>query len=321
MIFLVKNLKVLLCIIFVLLISYVQAQSSGIKFVRNEDKSVTFSYFKKNPGSLFVVLKLTELENTIQGVVKTSVYGHGGKLVTLHPTYKDKQIGFSYSPKTIKTFLGDIDAKPDLEFKYILPLRNVRNVGVIDLDYKFKKEPNPTYTGRVWYEFEAKPNDTVFAVRKGIVVSLKNGKRLINLKKPRARKELSTIVVEHEDGTLSRYKFLMLDELKVGVGDVVYPSSPLGVVSVMGKEQNGELHLSISHLSEDVKDMDFFNNKYENQNVIYDLYNYLNVFFYVNSDEVLKLEKGKSYIAFCNEAIIEFEMSNKEKKHRRKSLK
>ena len=107
----------------------------------------------------------------------------------------------------------------------------------------------------------------------------------------------------------------------VQVGDIVNPLTPIALVNIVDKEQKGRLYLSIFHLSEGVKDMDFFNKKYEGQKVTYDLYNYLNVFFYVNSNEVLKLEKGKSYSSFYKDAIIELEMSNREKKHWRKGLK
>ena len=141
---------------------------------------------------------------------------------------------------------------------------------------------------------------------------------MINLKTQGLKKTQSSIIIEHEDGTMAKYKFLMFDEFKVGLGEVVYPSTPLGLVGVNANQQKGQLHFSIGYLKKSAKDIDYFKDKYKGGHVIYDIFNYVNAWFYVNDNQVLKLETDKSYYTFYNDEIVTFEMTKREKKRWKK---
>lgn len=313
--FLTEGLRVVLVVVFVAQCSFLKAQSSGIKFVRNKDKSVTFSYSKNSPGSLFVVFKLTDLKNTTEGIIKTSVYGHGGQLTTLHPTYKDERIDFSYSPKTIKTFLGDIDAKPDLDFKYVLPVKHAKKVEL--LNFNSLNTIGRYGTNKTFYQFDIESNDTVFSARKGVVVQIKHGEKLVSLNKKgiKSKEKASYVVVEHEDGTLAKYSNILTKSYLVKVGDTVFPTSPLAVVEEVNGKKSAELIFSVYHLSEHAKEMDFFiKEAYKAKREILHLYAHINPSFYITENQVSKLVSGHSYSTFYNNDIVTFEMTKREKK-------
>ena len=79
------------------------------------------------------------------------------------------------------------------------------------------------------YRFYTKDEDTVTAVRKGIVVEVKDlygGETAANIAYKSA---LNVITVEHADGTYARYEGLKQGSIVVKPGQLVYPGTVLGV--------------------------------------------------------------------------------------------
>lgn len=306
-----KNLLTIVFVICLFQINYAQTNKPGISFKRNDDKSVTFTYMKNSPGSVYIILKFTQLTNSSDDIVKATISGYRNTLTTLRPIDPKQGIGFAYGYTTL---VGNVKADPDLEFKYILPFKNGKNVKVKNLSYLGKMFGNSEPKNFKAFQFLTEPNDTVFAIRKGIVVSVKDGYKADDEYEFSYKSEANSITVEHEDGTLANYDVLKDNSFMVGIGDTVYPSTPLALAGTYDKEENSQLRLSIFYLDKNVKKLDYDQLKKENLTNQTHFYIYLDPLFYSNQNDKLKLEAGKTYTAICNDNIIELEMSNKEKK-------
>lgn len=164
----------LICLFIFSQFFYGQTVSRGVTTERHDNKSVTFSYVNDIPGSVYVVLKFNQLTNSSSDVIKQTIKGYGGELVTLQPNNLKEHISFSYSYRTLR---GDVNAKPDTTFKYILPFKNGRNIKVRELSYLGKRFGGTEPKNWQSFQFLAKPNDTVYAIRKGLVVSIKDGEK------------------------------------------------------------------------------------------------------------------------------------------------
>ena len=309
-----KSTKKLLPLVFVFSlfqIGHTQAKKPGVTYKRNDDKSVSFAYEKSSPGSLYIILKFTQLTNSSGDLVKATVNGYRSSLTTLRPIDPKQGIGFAYGYTTL---VGNLKAKPDLEFKYILPFKNGKNVKVNNLSYLGKKFGNSEPKNFRAFQFLTEPNDTVFAIRKGIVVSVKDEFKAEDDYEFSYKSEANSITVEHEDGTLANYDVLKDHSFMVDIGDTVYPTTPLALAGTYDKVENSQLRLAIFYLDENVKKLDYDELRKENLTNQTHFYIYVDPMFYSSQNEVLKLEMGKTYNAISNDAIIELEMSNKEKK-------
>lgn len=307
----IRNLLTIVLAMFIFKIGYSQTKELGVSYKRNDDKSVTFTYTKNSPGSIFVILKFTQLTNATGDMVKTTVTGYRNNITTLRPIDPKQGIGFAYG----YTFLvGSIKAKPDLEFEYILPFKDGKNVKVQNLNYLGKKFGNSEPKNFKAFQFLTQPNDTVFAIRKGIVVSVKDGFKADDDYEFSYKSDANSITVEHDDGTLANYGVLKDNSFMVDIGDTVYPSTPLAIAGTYDKVENSQLRLSLYYLDENVRKLDYDELKKENPTNQTHFYIYVDPLFYSNSKEILNLETGKTYTAFCDDAIIGLEMSNKEKK-------
>ena len=289
------------------------SQTKKVVYERNDDKSVTFSYTSDIPGSVYVILKFSQLINATSRVVKETIKGYGGQLVTLQPDNSKSSIGFSYSYRTLR---GNVDAKPDTAFKYVLPFKNNRSVKVRDLSYLGKRFGDSEPKNWRSFQFLAQPNDTVYAIRKGLVVSITDNAKADSDKRKEYgyRNKSNRMIIEHEDGTLASYSVLKKGSFMVNIGDTVYPSAPLAIAGSYDKKENSQLRLSIYYLDDIVKDLDFDEKSKERFGSRTHIYAYVNPMFLVNENNFLNLEKNETYKAICSDDIIEEEMSKREKK-------
>lgn len=312
-----KNILFLLVLIFIQF-SNSQIPKEGVVYERNDDKSIDFRYTKSTLGSIYVILKFRNLDNASSDVVKQTISGYGGSLVTLQPSNPSEGISFSYSYRIVP---GDVDAKPDFDFKYILPFKKNKDIKVRNLNYLGKRFGNTEPKNWRSFQFLTQPNDTVCAIRKGLVISITNG---INTDKSKTneygyRNKANSITIEHEDGTIAKYEVLKKDSFMVALGDTVYPSAPLAIAGSYDKAENSQLRLSIYFLDKLVKDLDFDEKSKERLGNQTHLYAFVDPLFYVNENEALKLEPNKTYSAVCGVTIIEQEMSKREKKRWKKN--
>ena len=314
-------LKKILPFLLLVLFQFTNAQvrTDKVEYERNDDKSIDFTYSKATLGSTYVILKFKDLTNATSNTVKKTITGYGGSLVTLRPLNSNERIGFSYSYRIVR---GNVDAKPDFDFKYILPVKYKKSIKVRNLNYLGKRFGGTEPKNWKSFQFLTEPNDTIYAVRKGVVIRAKD-----NYKSGKGSKEYgykskaNYIIIEHEDGTMANYSVLKNNSIMVNVGDTVYPSAPLAVSGTYDKEENSQLRLSIYYLDEIVKDLDFDEKSKETLGNRTHLNAYVNPFFIVNSNQTIQLEKNKTYTALCNNEIIENEMSKRELRKWKKNKK
>lgn len=307
----IKSLYKFFFIVFLFLLQPLIAQdeTGKIEYVRNEDNSIDFKYSTYVPGSVLIILKFKQLTNSYGRIKKRTITGYGGNICTLKPIDSQRGIGFSYN---YKKFYGNVDAKPDFNFKYILPFKKGKKIKVRNLNYLGKKFGNSAPKNWRSFQFLTKPNDTILAIRKGVVVQIVNDVEAKKDKKYDYKSNSNYILIEHEDGTFAKYDVLKKKSNMVNIGDAVYPSAPIAVGGSYDLKENSQLRLSIYYLDKKILDYDF-NKKINLKNKTH-LYSYVDPFFYVAGENFTKLNKNSIYSSEFNPTIIEFEMTRKEKR-------
>lgn len=310
-----KQLFILLTLFFVKLNS-AQNPERSVTYERNEDKSITFNYNSGIPGSVLVILDFDQLENASSNIIKKTIRGYSGEIYTLKPINTDEGISFSYSTRM---FFGNVDKKPDHKFKYILPFKNGKEVKVRNLSFLGKKFGNAAPKNWRSFQFLAKLNDTVLAVRKGIVISTSDDVEADKTKEYNFKSESNAITIEHKDGTFAKYQVLKDKSIMVDVGDTVYPSTPIALAGSYDLDKNSQLRLSIYYLDKKILKYDFSKRKKESLQNQTHLYSYVNPFFYIKGGSATKLTQNLTYSSTYNDAIIQLEMRKREKKKWKKN--
>jgi len=311
----IKEFTIILSFILFIQVLYSQKRNGKIEYVRNKDKSVTFFYNSILPNSTFIILKFNNLTNTNTTIVKKTVKGFRSQITTLRPIDSEKSIRFSYS---YRTFLGNIDKEPDSNFKYILPIKKGNNIKVKYLSYLGKKFGNKEPENWKSFQFLTSLNDTVYAIRKGIVVKVINKYNNDESKEFGYHSKSNSITIEHKDGTLATYKVLKRNSIMVKVGDLVYPSAPIAIAGTYDKAKNSQLRLSIYYLNKKVKDLPYeYFSKTTVGNRIH-IHSYVDPFFYTNSGGIIQIERNKEYASNYDDTIIELEMTKRERKRWKK---
>ena len=221
-----------------------QAQERVVEVtsVRNTDKTVDLKYQKNAPGSYTVKIKFSNLTNTFASDYEEVVQYSSGNLVTLRPENKDLDIGYSYSTSYT---MGNHKPKVDSLFQYLLPFKVGKKVTIYESsnvsEKYFGSEKIETWKS---YNVTSKTADSIFAMRKGIVVDLKNEYQTDTVTNMVYTSKKNTLLIEHEDGTYATYKGFKKDSFKVKLGDIVYPNTMLGVLDLFNNKRY-VLHFNI----------------------------------------------------------------------------
>jgi hypothetical protein len=102
----------------------------------------------------------------------------------------------------------------------------------------------------------------------------------------------------------------------VNLGDKVFPLIPLAITGSYDKPENSQLRFSVYYLDDDITELNDSNSTLSNQK---HYYIYVDPLFYNRKDNsASKLMDNTDYIAYCNNDIIEAEMTKREKKKRLK---
>lgn len=291
-----------------------------VHYERNDDNSLDFYYSKEHAGNNYIVLTFKNLSNTTSSsIIKKNIKGYNAKITTLFPIKTDEFIDYSY---TYRTLTGNINSKPNFNFKYILPFKNKKTIKAKTLTFLGKKFGSSAPKNWISFQFLTEPNDTVYAIRKGIVVQ-KHDEKFPSKNLEYAYKRHSNFIkIEHNDGTLAIYEVLKENSILVEIGDVVYPTSPIAIAGTYDKVENSQLRLSIYYLNKkNIMNCDFDTRDkkaYGNQS---HLYNYINPYFYVDNHKITQLTPNKTYTSYNNNKIIELEMTKRELRKRKKLLK
>jgi len=295
-----KTASYLLVLICIIGINSLYAQNDNIKisYKINKDNSVDISYKKRLPGSYYIKLKFTKLTNSypsdFEGVIKKS----SGNLVKLRPVNKEKSIGFSYRTTSR---IGVPNPKVDSLITYSLPFKKGKKITIFEafnVNERYLKEDNPSN----WksYVVKSKTPDTLYSMRKGIVIELTNEFVTDTIVDKSFTSKRNSVIVEHEDGTYTSYKGLKKNSMFVKLGQTVYPQTKLGVMDILNKD-GYRCSFTVYY----VKDSEAFEYEYITPN-------------FLTEKGVDKLISEKEYKVIFNEELLLQEFTRREKKKYKK---
>lgn len=293
------------------------AQNQQITVTRkvNPDKSVSLYYEKKMPGSYYLIIEFSNQTNCQESDFKCVVSGVNGIVTKIRPINPQQHINFSYRYSSI---LGHLNPKVDSLFHYTLPFKNGKKVKIYEagnIGEKYFESDKPVN----WksYVVKSTSSDTIYSMRKGIVVKLVND---YNNEDDSVNKhytsERNLILIEHEDGTLAGYKGFKKDSFKVKLGQTVYPQTQLGVLELFNKNENSyRLDFSIRYLFDGKSNSDekqtFKNRKSR--------YKYITPLFFTQ-EGLLAITSKEEYTTLFNEELLLKEFTRSEKKKYNKDL-
>ncbi|RZK41724.1 MAG: hypothetical protein EOO90_10250 [Pedobacter sp.] len=283
-----------------------QERAVTLEVETQSNKNVDFNFRKTDPGNYTVAISFTNLTNSSSRGTLFNANGYNGRLLSLVPTNKEQGIGYSYSYTWIR---GKLKPKYDANFIYLLPYKDEVKVEAID-----SKFLGATYFGDTTPEdwkalrFYTSEQDTVTAIRKGIVVDIKDLYQSVDDSGVSYTSKTNELTIEHEDGTIATYRGFKKGSFTVKLGETVFPSTSLGLNSRY--DANGKFNISV--IITYLKSSDFANRSTVTRSK--SMYGFINPHFMTadSADELLVSQK--IYMAASSPEIIKKEMTKKELK-------
>jgi hypothetical protein len=253
-----------------------QNQNITINRKVNSDQSIDLYYEKKLPGSYYVSLEFSNVTNSDVTNYNTVISGYSGHLLTLKPL--DNKNGISYSLRYY-SIIGEPNPKVDKDFQYILP-----------------------------FKINSKTPDTLFSMRKGIVVRLVNDFEADTTIVKSFTTKRNSVLIEHSDGTFAKYDGFKKNKIFVKLGQIVYPQTQLGVLDVFNKNSY-RASFSIYFLS----DKNLSSMAYQSFKNYKSKYEFVTPYF-LTQEGLITVESKKEYTSLCNESVLFQEFTRSEKK-------
>lgn len=283
-----------------------QEKELTISSKRNEDKSITLTAEKNNPGTYTVVLDFRELTNSSSvGDPVYKVKHLSDNFLTLTPDNKNQGITYSYSYSYIR---GELNPKFNPLFLYALPYGKEKKIRAVESGFL-----NATYFGATapedWkaYRFYTEEADTVTAIRKGIVVNVADIHDA-DTKDIKYTSKVNTVIIEHADGTLATYKGFKKG-IFVKEGQTVFPGMALGINNITNERYG--ISLIITYL----KSANFGSKKNTDPKASKSLYGFITPYFCTTENANGILTSQKYYSSAITPEIIQKEMTKKEIKN------
>ncbi len=305
-----KKIVVLLlfCVFFINEVVFAQNNVVDIEYKYNDDNTVEISYVKHLPGSYFLKLTFSKLDNCSNSGFEGIIKGYSGRLLTLRPINVTKSIRFSYN---YRYFQGIPNPKVNRDFHYILPFKSGKTIRVSET-----KSLRGKMTGKkelTWKSFlvERTSADTVCSMRKGIVTKVVAKYDEVPSDDYSYISQQNSITIEHKDGTFSNYKGLNKDLIFVKLGQTVYPQTPIGVLSRFDKSTY-RLYFDITYLK--AINSSFFKQRTLDSE---SLMAFVNPFFYCKRG-VVKIIHNKKYTVATNDDVYFKEFTRREKRKYKK---
>ena len=300
--------KLILLLVSIPLISFGQKNIIDVDYVINNDNSVSFNYKKNVVGSYLVILEFSNLSNTrAQRRVSKILKNNSGSLfLKLKPINEENSIGFQYRTMYFK---GSVNSKVNEDYPYILPFNKGDKIIPRDLysiENRYLNEEVPE--GWKSYSFTFNEKKEVKAIRKGIVIEIKDTYTPDYSIEASFYSEQNSISIEHIDGTVATYEGFDKNTIQLKEGEVVYPQTTLGQLVKYDNRDIHRLYLTLySYTTKDNISLFRLNSSDD-----YEI-TYLTPKFYVrNSLEILKDN---------NEYLVDFDEKTQFKEMRKKEIK
>jgi hypothetical protein len=251
--------------------------------IKSGDK-VTFSAINESYFPYELTIKFSHLENLLPRIFERKVLLRPGNniLFVLNIMDKDQSIQYEYT----FNYIMRLSDNPDLSFPYLIPIGQGK---IVQLQ-TFNDNENETI---LINHFKMSPGDSVFAIRKGTVTALPNDDSRVD----RIIKPLSLEVL-HLDGTLAIYRGLDYSNIKLHLGQIIYPGQFIGLI-----EKNGTLILNLLAMNGPLKLKD------------------LEIYFTDQHGNIFHAKMLKNMKVFYPKEIIEKEMTDREiRKHEQGKL-
>ena len=291
-----------------------RAQDYPLKVESNvrEDKSVDFTFSKKDPGTYTIIFSFNSLRNTnaAERQVVTAT-GFSGRAFTLKPIDPNSSVGFSYRYSYIR---GKVLRKYNQEFTYMLPYKEGTKVRVAEAGYvPARYFGNETPEDWKSYNFYTDQEDTVLASRKGLVVSVKDEYDTSDPGRAEFKSGMNEVVIEHPDGTFARYRGLKKG-IFVKEGETVIPGTALGMNTKFNAESRQyNLAFHLYYLKSD----DVESQRGQTLKTSKSLYGSITPHFITEESQDSILSNRANYTAAWNVDLIKKELSKKEIKNLR----
>ncbi len=280
-----------------------------VTFKRRDDNSVQFNYTKKVPGTHYLKIEFTTLENCNESrTIKKIIKHNYGSLLRLRPVDSNIGISFSYN---IKYIFGNPKPRIKKNITYAIPVKEGKSVEIFEAS-NFGEKYFGSEKPKDWKSFIINSNrpDTVYSMRKGTVVEIINNFDNEKIRSMSFTSERNIITVEHKDGTYATYKGFKKDEIFVKLGQKIYPHTTLGIIEKFNN--NYRLDFNIFHYLKNLLD----ENKSTLSNRIYNT-KFLNPNFLIDN-ETRKIKSGELHTVSFNEEIKLLEFSRREKRKYKK---
>lgn len=308
----IKNMKrIVILVVNSIVFQMVYSQKNiELTYERKDDKSIEFYYEKKTPGSYYLIIDFTTLENCNGNNTYKKVIKHkSGSLLTLRPANPNEAISFSYE---FKYSFGNPKPKINNDITYALPFKEGNSVKIIEasnVGEKYFGTEKPTdWKSFIFYSNE---QDTIYSMRKGTVVKINSEFESDQEFNKTYTSKRNSVLIEHQDGTYASYKGFGKSQIFVKLGQEIYPHTPLGKIEKFNKG-NYRLDFNIFH---------YLNNLLEDKKSTLVERNhkrkYLNPNFFINNKNA-KIKTGEIHLVSFNEGIKLQEFSRREKKQYQK---
>lgn len=303
-----QNLNLLLFSLFILCTLTLSAQESALRLTTkvNPNKSVDFVADKSDPGTYTLTINFKNLTNSSSGTEQVvTVKNYSANAFSLSPINKDQGIGFSYSYSYIR---GQLNPKFNKEFIYLIPYKVGTKVRVAESGFL-----NAAYFGSTtpedWkaYHFYTEQPDSITAIRKGLVVNVKDLYNTDEVTDVAYTSKINEITIEHPDGTIAYYRGLK-QGIKVKVGQTVFPGTVLGVNSKYNSNSNYNISLLVSYL----KEKETEDSRVRTMKDTKSRYGFITPHFYTAENPNLIMEHQKYYTVAVTPEIIQKELTKKE---------
>jgi len=237
-------MKRLLCCFLSVLPLFAAAQPK-VRIDRSPTLGVSYTLVNKTrPGTATVLVKIRNLQNacapaencyarTQSGdIYRFEVANNLTRFLTLAPVDKTRPVTFGAGVSRV--YSGRVGAEIDTAFVYRMPCTTARPA-------KVRRTPAGTaaWASRgVVCNFRCRAGDTIYAVRRGIVTSLKRPReRGVGLSALKSTTERTRLTIEHPDGSIVVYAgFAEWTEPLAGEGDETLPGQPLGIVGGLAQD-------------------------------------------------------------------------------------
>lgn len=268
--------------------------------VYNKDYSISIMVSGIMYGTLTYEFVFTRLENCAEFSRIAVSYEGEGEVLRLNPI--DRNLPIRYSTYTVSSRLGKLNPIPNEKIIYRLPYSlkdSLKCHTLYNVNEKYLKDT--ASIGWKSFQFLMNKGDTVFAMRKGMVVEIVNEYEVPDRDYSHVKSNL--VSIEHDDGTIACYKVLEKNSFMVKEGDAVFPGTPLALAGTIG-ESKYQVKVYVYY--------NVSNNKYAGTRSILQ-YAYVNPLF-ATSSGVKQLVRGDKYRPVCPLEVITSEMSKKEKR-------